>query len=795
MRLFGASLFTLGLIASFVFAIVSASLIYLDQLNVYYAIGLTIIINFISWIISPALTDFFNKIFYKISFETEQEFTVKHVKLAELINKVCAEHNFKFPKIGIIPDKNPTAFTYGTARYNSRLIITEGIFEYLSENEQEAVIAHELGHIVHRDFVVMMIASTLVQILYEIYAVLIRAKGKKSGNLKLIALASYALYIVSVYLLYYLSRVRERLADEFSAKLTSPQDLSNALIKIAYGIVAAKDDDKSKRLLQSTRHLGIVDVKNAKNVGLITYETNSNPNLIAEALAYDRISPWAKLLELSSTHPLTGRRIDHLSDLSKKLGKPFSFDIDAAITRLNINKIKLYINFSIGILVLIMPILLAVSAFYFINLWVALIGFSVGLLIKTIYSHPFGKASETTILDEMRNIYASPIRGRAIKLNGKIIGKGIPGYVFSEDVMLQDKSGLTFLNYNSLLSFIGNLFFALRKVKKLIGQDVEVEGWFYRGIGSSVSLRYLKTNEEKIRSHPILWNLIISVVILIVSGFVVLNLLLNGWLPGHKNFVINGDAMNPSYMNTEEYATTGFDENKDLINRGDVVIYKFPRNLSEHRIGRVIGLSGEKLKILGGNVYINDQRLVEGYVGNTKTYGDKFIKEGSVIEIPANSYVVLGDNREYSMDSRNWGFLLKTNITNIVGECRSSCWPKENINKNFSLVDGAPTYTDREVQYWSKEASNSSEVLVVIKTWIGDSSKDQIKIKKAVDLLKEENEIALYINNKITKKEWLSESDYDQMRRYENLIKQSNALLTDLFGPSVKGASVRKNNK
>ena len=68
------------------------------------------------------------------------------------------------------------AFTYGILRSNARIVVTEGIFEFLNEEEAKAVVAHELGHIVNRDFIVMTAAATLVQILYQVYAALTRAK-------------------------------------------------------------------------------------------------------------------------------------------------------------------------------------------------------------------------------------------------------------------------------------------------------------------------------------------------------------------------------------------------------------------------------------------------------------------------------------------------------------------------------------------------------------------------------------------------------------------------------------------
>jgi Zn-dependent protease with chaperone function len=516
-RLYTSSLITLGLLAAFVFGIVMAVNVYVGSINVVVAIIITIIINVIMWLVGPSFSDWVNRLFYKVTFLSQEEFTSLHPEVAAIIDQVSKEYSFPFPKIGIIADRNPTAFTYGSARYNARIIITEGIFHFLSPQEVRAVVAHELGHIVNRDFIVMMIAGTLVQILYEIYATLIRSKGKNSGPSKIIALASFVLYQIGIYLLYYLSRTREYLADQFSASITDPQDLSNALIKIAYGIVTVEDTESTQRLLQSTRHLGILDVKNAKHYGITSFITHSDHNALAEVMVFDKVSPWAWLVELSSTHPLTGKRIDHLSDIAKETSRPFNFDIDAAISRLSIDRDKLYNNFYIGVLFYFLPLILGVIALFMYPWPFFLAGIGLGIIIQIFYQYPFGPSKETTVIEEMRNPYASPLRGEPISLSGEVIGKGMPGYILSEDVMFQDKTGIIFFDYNSLYGSLGDIFFSLTKVKKLIGVQAKATGWFFRSMGSMVSLKTIETSDMKVKSHPIFWKIACSLVLLVIS--------------------------------------------------------------------------------------------------------------------------------------------------------------------------------------------------------------------------------------------------------------------------------------
>ncbi len=495
-------------------------LLYVDAINLGVAIGLTITINVVLWLIGPAITDLINRFFYKARFLSREEFTQAYPEAAAIIEQVSNEYKFKFPKVGIIPDRNPTAFTYGSARYNSRIILTDGISYFLKPEEVRAVVAHELGHIVNRDFIVMMIASTLVQILYEIYAAFIKAKGKRSGALKIVAIISYILYVIGVYLIYYLSRTREYLADAFSAKYVEPKYLANALVKIAYGIVTAEDDGSSKRLLQSTRHLGIIDVKNAKHLGVMSYVTNNDANALAEVMAFDKVNPWAIISELGSTHPLTGKRIDHLSKLSRNIGKPFGFDVDGAIARLQIDGNRLYLDFAVGFVVMLMPYLLALYAFAFLPLAFLPAAIGIGLLLQIPYKYPSGQPVTTTVLEQMRNPYASPIKGRLVSINGKVIGRGVPGYIFSEDMMYQDATGLIFLDYNSSFGFIGDFIFSLKKIKTLFEKPSQAAGWFFRGMGSSISLKSIKTEDGTVvRSHPILWTFVLALFLVGITAF------------------------------------------------------------------------------------------------------------------------------------------------------------------------------------------------------------------------------------------------------------------------------------
>jgi Zn-dependent protease with chaperone function len=222
-----------------VVGVVLAGMVALGEVNLTVATVLTVIINLVIWLISPWLSDVTLRWFNSLEFLDDATVKTRYPGVHALIHQVANEYRFTAPKIGFIPDRNPTAFTYGLLRSNARIVVTQSIFEFLNEEEQRAVVAHELGHIVNRDFILMTMAGMLVQILYQVYAAFSRSRssGSKKNAGPLIGLAALICYYIGIYLLLYLSRTREYLADTFSANRVEPKALASALVKIAYGIV------------------------------------------------------------------------------------------------------------------------------------------------------------------------------------------------------------------------------------------------------------------------------------------------------------------------------------------------------------------------------------------------------------------------------------------------------------------------------------------------------------------------------------------------------------------------------
>jgi Zn-dependent protease with chaperone function len=149
------------------------------------------------------------------------------------LRKTCATFRIPSPRFGIIEEGSPNAFTYGNGPWNARVVVTRGVIDALDPEELKAVVAHELGHIRNRDFIVMTIVQALVLALYSLY---IASRYSRRGG-AYVVLLSFVAYQLSYYISLYLSRIREYMADFASGQImTSGNTLSSALVKIAYGM-------------------------------------------------------------------------------------------------------------------------------------------------------------------------------------------------------------------------------------------------------------------------------------------------------------------------------------------------------------------------------------------------------------------------------------------------------------------------------------------------------------------------------------------------------------------------------
>jgi heat shock protein HtpX len=265
--------------------------------------------------------------------------------LENTVRELAAKSNVPMPRLAIVPNQNPNAFVFGNSTSKMTLAVHEGLLRQLNEDEVRGVIGHELGHIKHKDSIVMTFLSAIPLIAYVIaraafgfgYVGVGRRdsrRGDGAGYIVLAGVIALVVYFVAQLLVLKLSRLREHFSDAYSAYLTgSPRSLESGLTKIAYGLSLQPEEP------HGARALFISDPALARQeVGQIIdrrdeYDLDKNGVLdereLQLAMEKEAKSTWTSVNTMFSTHPPTYKRILLLRQIEDemKTGTYTSIDI------------------------------------------------------------------------------------------------------------------------------------------------------------------------------------------------------------------------------------------------------------------------------------------------------------------------------------------------------------------------------------------------------------------------------------------------------------------------------------
>lgn len=529
--------FIFTIMLAFCFAFMS--LIKPNNFDRLITLGITLIINLVIFLMSPLIMDFIQKRLYKIQWVNLSQIRKYSPEAATLISRVCRKKQFHSPRLGIIDDRNPIAFTYGVLPNKARIVITKGLLDSLTDEEIAVVYAHELGHIAQGNFAIMTVGATLIQSAYFFYLFLKNLNHGSSKSNKFLWVVSctsivpYLFYLLSNYLMFYLSRNREYFADHFAVEATgNPNGLSRALVKIAYGLLEEqKQATTSIQLIAMTRVLSIYDAKMALIPGT-AYGLTSDYQQIGQIFLWDLFNPWGMWLGLNSSHPLMGKRIKLLMNYAQLLDIENQFNMIAIVVKGNqLNQSRLYGNFILEILIfnakwlgmiagIIMAFLLTGHVGTKIGMiGLSLVGFGGGMLLKTWAMYPKIKNPiNADIYSLMCDPYASPLKGCPVHLQGKLIGQAESVYNLSSNIMLQESSGgIVFARYSSAFGALGNFFLSWIKTRDCIGSNVSVVGWFRRGVSPSIEWSEIVNDTISLRNYPRFWSMIRGGAVIIVG--------------------------------------------------------------------------------------------------------------------------------------------------------------------------------------------------------------------------------------------------------------------------------------
>jgi heat shock protein HtpX len=488
--------------------LVLITLVQFDFLGPGLAVAIGCGVILLQFALGPWITDLVLGFAYRFRWARPEDLP-EHLR--SFVARVCEGRRMRFPSFGLIDDGAPAAFTYGHHPGNARVVLSRGILELLEPAEVEAVVGHELGHACHWDMALMTLANLVPLLAYYLYRVALEMRDNKGkAPTWMVAVGSYLVYIVSEYLVLWFSRTREYYADRFAGEATgAPNALASALVKIAYGLAARRpaDADKTdseeakkgkkarpaaKDSMGALRAMNIFDDRAA--LGLVMSsavqrdggEGKPDTESLKGAMQWDLWNPWAKWYELNSTHPLVAKRLLHLGDQAARLGQEPLVVFDRRKPE------SYWDDFLLDVLVMALPLLCfaaGVGAFVAAGLltqvWhLAWLGGGLALaglasLFKTHFSYRRDFFPHLSVAALLHKVKVSAVRPVPVTLTGTIIGKGVPGLIWSEDFVLQDRTGILFLDYKQPLALWDFLFGVLR-AGGYQGKEVRVSGWFRR---------------------------------------------------------------------------------------------------------------------------------------------------------------------------------------------------------------------------------------------------------------------------------------------------------------------------
>jgi signal peptidase I len=128
---------------------------------------------------------------------------------------------------------------------------------------------------------------------------------------------------------------------------------------------------------------------------------------------------------------------------------------------------------------------------------------------------------------------------------------------------------------------------------------------------------------------------------------------------------VDGFSMRPTLEDGEFVLVSKLSYKFGEYNRGDIIVFHFPLNPDEELVKRIIGLPGDNVVVKDNQVYVNGQKLDEPYIAQAPLYSGEWI-------VPEGTLFVLGDNRNNSNDSKDWGLLPQDNV---VGKAVLIYWP------------------------------------------------------------------------------------------------------------------------
>jgi heat shock protein HtpX len=242
-----------------------------------------------------------------------------------MVENISQKSQIKKPRLMLAQIPIPNAFAYGSPIAGTRVAVTSGLLKTLNDEEIEAVVGHELGHLKHRDVQVMMFASLLPALFYYIgFSLMLSSRyssrqqnGGSGGALLGIGFMAFS-WFLNMFTLY-LSRVREYYADRHSVSVVEDgsRKLSEGLAKIVHTSKNMKRVGNETQHLNAFKALFISDPDRAEaDSAAITTMSSANEQKLVQEILSRKVTSMDRFIEIFSTHPNIVKRLKALQQLS-----------------------------------------------------------------------------------------------------------------------------------------------------------------------------------------------------------------------------------------------------------------------------------------------------------------------------------------------------------------------------------------------------------------------------------------------------------------------------------------------
>jgi len=255
--------------------------------------------------------------------------------LEKTVKEIADKSGLPMPRLATVLNNTPNAFTFGRSTNNATLAVHEGLLRQLNQDEIKGVIAHELGHVKHKDYIVMTVLSALPMIAYLIsraalYGGVFAGGGRRNSKdnsgaaLIIIGVLAFVIYIITFLIVMRLSRLREHYADAYSAYVTeNPRELESALAKITYGLSLSPQASEGARAFYiedpGAAKQEVQNIMEHKDEYDLDHDGVLDERELELAMEKESKSTWAQMNSLFATHPPTFKRIMMLKEIEQEM--------------------------------------------------------------------------------------------------------------------------------------------------------------------------------------------------------------------------------------------------------------------------------------------------------------------------------------------------------------------------------------------------------------------------------------------------------------------------------------------